>query len=185
MKSLAIFARRHAGKTTLANMFVELGWERLALADPLKDMLLTLPGITPDHLWGDRKEEEIPLYGCTARHLMQTLGTEWRAHIRPDLWTRVWEAKACAESSVNQRRPGGWVCDDGRFPHELEFFRSRGVLTIGLFRPETDATNDAVSAHESEAFPFTRSDFGAVIENSGTLDQLRTQARVIADRLLA
>ena len=40
-----------------------------------------------DRVDGGRKEEEIPGFGCTTRHVMQTIGTEWgRKCVGGDVW---------------------------------------------------------------------------------------------------
>lgn len=118
-----------SGKSVVADVLInEFGFNRVKFADPLKNMLRTLMrdmGYCEDDVErsveGDLKEAEIPEIGVTMRHLMVTLGTEWgRDAVRPDLWTRLWEARADSFTDV--------VVDDVRFPNEVALIRQRGGM---------------------------------------------------------
>lgn len=134
-----------SGKSVVANVLTnDFGFERVKFADPLKNMLRTLMrdmGYCEDdverHVEGDLKETEIPEISVTMRHLMVTLGTEWgRDAVRPDLWTRLWAARASMSTNV--------VADDVRFPNEVDLIRSAGGTIWRLERPGL-AAGDHVS----------------------------------------
>lgn len=159
-----------SGKSEVAAVLIENGFERVKFAAPLKNMLRTLMrdmGYCEDdierHVEGDLKETEIPEIGVTMRHLMVTLGTEWgRDSVRPDLWTRLWAAQADRFPHV--------VVDDVRFPNEVEAIRARGGQIWRIERPGLVA-----GGHVSEQLE-VRPDF--TIENAAGLATLRLSASI-------
>ena len=116
-----------SGKTAVAYELQQHGYISVSFASPLKRMLgifLSSAGYGHSHIENmlfEAKEEKIPEFGVTPRHLMQTLGTEWgRECIGPDVWVDVWK------SSVQKWLDGGLnvVVDDMRFPNEWEAVKS-------------------------------------------------------------
>ena len=121
------------GKSTVAKYLTQnTPSVNLPLAAPLKRMLATLleefdisQADVRRYIDGDWKEKpilEIP--GTpTARHLMQTLGTEWgRNLIHEDLWVQAWKRKAVRAQVV--------VVDDVRFLSEYNALPGAQVWRI-------------------------------------------------------
>jgi energy-coupling factor transporter ATP-binding protein EcfA2 len=108
----------------------------LPLAGPLKSMLRTL-GVPEIHLTGTLADKEVPLdllCGRTARHAMQTLGTEWgRECIHPELWLRAWRYAAEQVTSAGGC-PSLIIIDDLRFDNEAAYLRGLGAIIVRLFR---------------------------------------------------
>lgn len=160
MRNIALFGRKRVGKTSIANILGEHGYTRRGLADPIKAMIATLPGITWMHLFGDQKEEPLDAYGGrTCREMMQTLGTEWGQRcVSPAIWSRLWLNYA---AEVDRKL----VCDDGRFVHEWRAFQDDpNTVTVGVWR-ETGLPQDR---HISESFDFSPEDFDYNIDNNGS-----------------
>lgn len=155
-----------SGKTEVAGILIEHGFVRQRFAQPLKDMLRAV-GIGADYLDGALKEEPCPLLGgASARHAMQTLGTEWgRNLIHPDLWILIWRARVKECSLV--------VVDDVRFPNEAEAILSLGGAIWRVSRPGCDG-----NGHISESY-VDRLSVSQEILNNGTTDWLRRQVDVI------
>lgn len=131
-----------SGKTLVARHLVERhGFVRHRFAGPLKEMIKVGLGLTDEQLDGIGKNEPIPdAGGCTPRHLMQTLGTEWgRRMIHSDLWINRWRAIVRAETADLI------VVDDVRFPNEASALRSVGGRLWRVYRPGL-----ATSSHASE-----------------------------------
>lgn len=170
-----------SGKSEVARVLTEeFDFVRVKFADPLKNMLRTMLadiGHTAEdverYLEGDLKEglvDGIGHLGATARHLMQTLGTEWgRNAVHPDLWMSLWAAKAERFAHV--------VADDVRFENEVAAIRAAGGKIIKVVRDEVKA----VAAHVSEEL---QAEPDLHIYNSGTLDDLRKKVRYIAGLLV-
>lgn len=128
-----------SGKDTAADALVRrYGYQKLPLAGPLKDMLiglLQMRGCTNawDYVYGDLKEAPTDfLLGKTARHAMQTLGTEWgRNLIDPGIWTDTFTRRAKALMADGKRV----VVTDVRFPNEVELLKSLGGKVFRIQRP--------------------------------------------------
>jgi len=155
-----------SGKTTVANILHSKGFERIAFADPLKAMVVQLLmslGYREDEAsrlaYIDKEMLVAPL-GCTTRHLLQTLGTEWgRRLVRNDIWLKCWAASAVMQERV--------VADDVRFPNEAQLIQQLGGQMWKVWRPGQERDTDHVSEGGLDTWKFDR-----LIVNDGNLDQL-------------
>jgi hypothetical protein len=153
------------GKTTVADLFIE--HQRVSFAAPLKravcNMLHDL-GVAGVHYAYTGKEAIIPEIGVSARHMMQTLGTEWgRACIHPDFWVMI--ARAKTQYIMNDG--GSVVIDDVRFPNEAAMIFELGGELWRIDRPGVSYSG----SHESEG-GLEDITPDRVIVNDGTIDQL-------------
>jgi hypothetical protein len=153
------------GKTTVADLFIE--HQRVSFAAPLKravcNMLHDL-GVAGVHYAYTDKEAIIPELGVSARHMMQTLGTEWgRACIHPDFWVMI--ARAKTQYIMNDG--GSAVIDDVRFANETAMIRDLGGELWRIDRPGVSYDGDHSSEGGLEDITPDR-----VIVNDGTIDQL-------------
>lgn len=152
-----------AGKTTAAKLLAgAFGLDVHPFAKPLKEMLAVL-GVPARHLYGTPAEKAEPLAllcGKSARHAMQTLGTEWRDTVGRDLWLNAWRATMPA---------GGCIADDVRFSHEADAIRSLGGVIVQVIRSERDL--DRVPRHASE--DFAKIPFDLRVVNDRCTTQLR------------
>jgi hypothetical protein len=137
---LGIAGRARRGKDTVAKYLHEVhGFQQLAFADPLRDMLQAGLGIETRYCT-DEKEAVIPGIGASYRELMQTLGTEWgRVLIHPDIWIHRLE-RALVHADPEERI----VISDVRFGNEADWVRRRGHL-IHLDRPADNGVRPHVS----------------------------------------
>jgi hypothetical protein len=144
-----------SGKSTLANVLVERhGFRRIPFAAVLKDMtveLLTALGYSDiraaEVVERDKSHEIGVLDGVTARHIMQTLGTDWgRNLIHQELWVRAWQGRTAAALAAGQ----SVVVDDVRFPNELHAVENMGGLTVRVSRPGVIAGPEAQHASEGQ-----------------------------------
>lgn len=140
-----------SGKSTIADHLVEQhGFCRVAFAAPIKGMATALldslkipSGEVRDRVYGDRKEEVIPVLGITSRQLQQRLGTEFgREAIRESVWTDI----AMGAAGVLQSYGHDVIIDDMRFPNEYYAVIAAGGTPARVLRPGTVIT----SVHPSE-----------------------------------
>lgn len=139
---LGIAGRARSGKDTVAKYLYDIhGFQKVAFADPIRDMLQVGLGIET-HYCTEDKETDIPGIGASYRKLMQTLGTEWgRVRINPDLWIHRLE-RSLAYADPNERI----VVSDVRFDNEAEWVRQRGHL-IHLERNVDNTVRPHASEH--------------------------------------
>ena len=118
------------------------------------------------------KEEIIPPFGVSARHMLRTIGTEWgRDCIGPTVWIDTWEARA----SHFLNTLGGAstiIVDDVRFPNEADAIQRLGGRLWYIDRPGIDVST---ATHASDNALSDYSYFSQYLINDGTpLDLLRT-----------
>jgi hypothetical protein len=165
-----------SGKSTVASLLIKKGFTLIPFAKPLKAMaevfLLHLGTLSPEDIqrvvYQDRSEV-IPGINVTARHLLQTLGTEWgRQRICPDVWLQCWAntARFSLECGIPV------VVDDVRFPNEADLVTSMGGRLWLIERPGSEEAAQASLAHASEGGLKGHPGISAVIPNDRGLDDL-------------
>ncbi len=169
--------RMGSGKSSAADMLVKHGFNQVSFAGPLKEMARELLrygfGYSEQDIdfYLDNKEWQLPYVGCSMRHLLQTLGTEWgRNLIKQSLWldSAKLRFKCIDYADV--------VVDDVRFGNEAAMIRAAGGLIIHLRRPGGSAVQ-----HVSE-FPVSVHEGDVVIVNDGSLCDLFAKVNKAVER---
>ena len=114
IRKIAISGKMVTGKTTLLNAITALNpqFVKVSLADPVKDVA--------QRYFKMPKEDK-------DRSLLQKIGQQFRS-IRPTVWIDLLNA----EAEVNADGGNSSICDDVRFPNEIESMKQNGWLTIRL-----------------------------------------------------
>ncbi len=125
---LGIAGRKGTGKTTLAKALEEQGWIRLAFADPVKELALTLdPWVITSDEDGDRwrLSEEVAAWGWDiakqndeVRRILQVVGTELGRAFDTNIWINK-----MAERVYRLPSDAKVVIDDVRFINECNWIR--------------------------------------------------------------
>lgn len=140
MKIVGICGPMGVGKTTLAYELSRYGYVRRGFSDVLKYTLTAFvkaQGASTNEaeqmFYGKLKNEpSIYFNGQTARHAMQTLGTEWgRELIDQNLWIEAW---ARSLNSGLSEPSDKFVTDDVRFLNEAQKIKELGGKIILLIR---------------------------------------------------
>lgn len=156
---------KRVGKDTAGQVLVDVGYTKVAFADPLKLMMVSLLSIRgASHteivqmLEGDLKE--VPsdyLSGQSPRYAMQTLGTEWGREIMAnDFWIDAFNSRVALLKAAGKKI----VITDVRFDNEATAIRAQGGLVVHIDRPRPGYHDP----HKSEA-PITRLAEDMVLEN--------------------
>ncbi|OKI19303.1 hypothetical protein [Streptomyces sp. CB03911] len=179
--NIGVIGRARSGKDTAGAWLVDKrGYERVAFADPLREVALALDPIISvsvlgwdhgsydtyrlsEHVipdgWEKAKTEEPEI-----RRTLQHLGASIRA-VDPDFWLRAALAKA---DEVNHRSARPVVITDVRYPNEADELRRRGWHLLYVDRPGIPHLD-----HESEG-ALTAEDGDYTIVNASSLsDYLR------------
>lgn len=166
-----------SGKDTVANILVrEYGYERIAFADPIKDLLYKInPHVgggtflksTVDTIGWERAKKNPEV-----RIMLQSLGVGARELFGENFWIDLALAKAKQEHRV--------VITDVRFKNEAQMITIAGGQLWRVHRPHTGPVNDHISESELDDHPF---DY-RIYNNSG-LDGLDSAVRhaLIHDRI--
>lgn len=161
-KVIGISGLARAGKDTAADVIMDIfPYIKASFADPIKDMLMIGLGMTAEQMYGGEIREQVdPRYGCTPRHLMQTLGTEWgREIIDQNIWVNAMKSKL---DSV-----GNLIIPDVRFESEADFIRKNGILIHIKGRKSIQSTHKSESGVYSEINDIT-------ILNNDTLEAFQS-----------
>ncbi|WP_454735439.1 deoxynucleotide monophosphate kinase family protein [Cupriavidus necator] len=177
---IGITGKAGVGKDT-AGAYLDMahGFSRYAFAKPIKDMLGSL-GLH-EEFFSDRevKEAVIPAYGCSYRHLAQTLGTEWGRSIHPEFWLQLAKLRY---ATVNRSGESyGMVVTDVRFENEAQWIREEGGVVVHIHGRET-TVEGAAAKHVSENGVSFHSDTDVLISNEGSLPELYRKLDAILRR---
>ena len=187
---VGLTAYKGSGKSAAAKVFVEeYGFKLVKMADTLKSMvrlmLLDL-GLAENEVTAalegtpEEKEAFLPnLSNVSCRKIMETLGTEWRYMIDPNLWVQITVAKA------KRHMADGYnvVCDDIRFIEEVEFVSKeiKNVQFVKIQRPSLLIATDDV--HLSE-IGIPHHYLNDTIINDGTVCDLNGRIRSYIERVI-
>lgn len=173
-----------SGKSEAALRLVSRhGFTRTRFAGPFKAMMhALLSGAGVDHdtarrmIDGDLKEVPSPaLSGCSPRHAMQTLGTEWgRMCLSPSFWVDVWRHAAAGID-------GPIVVDDVRFANEAAAIRDMGGVIVKVARPGVARMSHA-SEQERVSYDFRLLNDSCVTALHRDVDNLVSALGRIYDR---
>jgi hypothetical protein len=177
------------GKDLAASILCELvGGEKMAYADPLKDVVHLMLGIPKEILYGTQEQKEnYKVYGKSARHWLQFVGTDLgRNQVNRDLWVHRFVERVLTSKAR-------LICNsDTRFHNEIVTFRERlllesvagtvRVLAIRIINPRV-AVN-LMHQSESELYHLPHSLFDVILMNDGSIDDLRGRLRLFADEYL-
>jgi hypothetical protein len=174
--NIALFGKARSGKDTVASHLVQRhGYTRLAFADPLREMALSVDPLIPTEryparlihvrlaqLVADAGWEYAKDRYPEVRRLLQQMGQTVRGY-DSHFWIRALLAKASAIGTPI-------VVTDVRYPNEHASLMRAGFDVVRVMRPGSGLDGSA-GGHDSET---ALDDFTATagIMNVGTLDQL-------------
>lgn len=165
MKLIGLTGKARSGKDTVgAYLCKQRGFVRTAFADPVKEAVRYIFGLSYKQTWGDElKEVPVEPWGITPRRMMQLLGTECvKPHFGDDIWCKRWKL------TYDQLDGDNVVVTDVRFDHEAAFLRNLGAIIVEVYRGE--ALTGEAAAHSSEAGLSLPPDF--TVFNNGSFEDL-------------
>ena len=199
---ISISGKIGSGKDTAADIIMELAndkqWEVKKWAGKLKEVASLLTGI-PKEKFEDQEfkktnlssEWNKPVYlkgelvssePMTVRDLLQLLGTEaMRNGLHTDTWVNALMSEYKTSNGVDTKEEGDgdgvvadkfWIITDTRFPNELAAVIRHEAITIKIVR---NSGNHIGVTHSSERALDHYENWDFVVDNDGTIDDLRTK----------
>lgn len=163
---IGLSGKSGSGKDTAASLLWKAaGYVRQAFASRLKKAVAEIYGFDRYQLHDPMGKNTVdPYWGETPRAILQRFGTEAVRHgMGQETWVkaamRVLPTRACFT--------------DVRFPNEADAIRARGGFLIRLEREGAGLQGEA-ALHPSETV-LDDYQFDVVIQNNGTLSQLRNE----------
>jgi hypothetical protein len=143
---IGLTGKARAGKDTVARiLFMEHGFTRLAIADPLKETVAALYGLDPDEFHDDTLKGQVePAWGLTRRAMMQSVGEMVKKELGEDFWMRHWFRRYAQLGDKHSV-----VVTDVRFNHEAEKLIMLGGVIVEIVREDAGLVGEEGS-HVSE-----------------------------------
>jgi hypothetical protein len=184
---ISITGKIGSGKDTIADIIMQYtpyhDWEIKKFAGKLKDIAEILSGVPKINFEDQefKKQDMGPNWGMTYRDLLQKLGTE---AMRNGLHKNVWVNALFSDYKGQQNADGSfshpnWLITDTRFPNELEAAKTHNGITIKVVR-ESGNTIGTTHASETALDDYTKWDY--VVDNNGSLEDLKTQILSILEK---
>lgn len=179
---LGLTGLKGCGKDTAARALIDQGWERMAFADPLRQMLYTLdpligdPDGTQPHAMRWQEYMDAVGYDQAKKHpevrrLMQVFGTEViRQQFGESAWVDLMWAKI-------RDKPGNYVLTDVRFDNEAKLVHRLGGFMVRIEREGLSADGHASEQGVSDDL------IDAVVPNNGSIERLGLQVLGVAQVL--
>lgn len=208
---ISISGKIGSGKDTVAQIIKDATphykWEVKKFAGKLKQVASLLTSIPVEKfedqefkktnlpeewsIWYPNQDRPEPM---TVRDLLQKLGTEaMRQGLHSDSWVNALFADYKPQDEFAEfyngtewvEKPIGliypnWLITDTRFPNELNAVISKGAITIKV---ERDVDNTIGVTHSSETALNHVTDWNYVINNNGSMEDLKKQVSDILDDL--
>jgi adenylate kinase family enzyme len=162
---IALAGKAGAGKSTAADLLVELGYEKHSFATGVRD--------AASAIWGDAARQD--------RDKLQKLGTDVARVIDPDCWCNLLMRRIANERFEVGLAPVPIVVDDLRFPNEYWALKAQGFVVIrvgselnrridrlkanGKWQDERQLTHVSETSLDSVAYDYE-------IANDGTKEDL-------------
>jgi hypothetical protein len=184
MYKIAISGKANSGKDTIAKLFLDAylilnnklpNFEFVSFADPIKEMAkLMFPRTKKKILYGPSENRNKIIPGAfkdgqplTYRRLLQDLGTEIGRAYKEDIWLDVLDYKL--EKAPKQR--DFFITQDVRFINEIRFLKDRNYTLIRVKRNSTQTVSNHAS--ETEQDSISDNEFNFIIDNNGTIEDLK------------
>lgn len=171
---IGVLGRKGSGKDTVSDYILEkFNFEKMILAEPLKNACKELFNFSDEQLYGNLKETIDPQWGVSPRKVLQWLGTDVIRNrineLNPDIGNNFWIMllKIKYLKKLNNNKNIKVIVSDVRFQNEIDIIHQLGGRVIKLTRPSINNTD----AHESEKnIDNLKGDIDII--NDGTLDEL-------------
>lgn len=180
---IGICGPKGSGKTTAAKALQDIGFFRMAFADPLKEALKIMCLFSDEQMYGSQEVKQTvdERWGFTPRYAMQQLGTEFgRDVLGEDHWIKHLLFRVKALSQIDPEHP--IVIEDVRFVNEADAIHALGGRVIGVLPYYSDKEVEQ-DMHRSEAQMMSQFDnmcdlticnVASYLQNANTLEEFNS-----------
>ena len=178
MMLIGVSGKARSGKDTAAKiLFLQEGFMRLAIADPVKDTAAALWGVDPQDFHDDTLKDVIePRWGITRRHMMQKIGEMVKVNMGEQFWMLHWFNRY---SLIGEMHPV--VVTDIRFDYEAERIIQLGGTIIEIVRDGSGLSGSDAN-HVSEQ-GIRRDLISHTLENHAHMDDFKTNLMALVQKI--
>ena len=116
--------------------------------------------------------------------MLQIYGTEiFRNRVDDNWWVKQVFDRWCAYFSNKEILNGAYIVTDVRFPNEINYFSQLMCPLVTVRVNRTDKDNVVNSEHFSEVALDEYANFDYVIDNNGTLEDLKKKAEEFCEKV--
>jgi hypothetical protein len=193
MYLIAITGKANTGKNTLSKLLDEemrsrfsewKGTKFIAFADPIKQIVkIMFPNLPNKYLFGSSqfRSKEVPEafkngIPLTVRTLLTDIGTSAREY-NSNIWIQVF-AKTLSKCFNKKSLV---VVTDVRFKNEFDYLNQLGFFKIRIYRSDVSKGTHISETNQDE---IRDSEFDFIVNNDGTLEDLKAQVKKIVDEIV-
>lgn len=202
MYKIAITGKANSGKNTLSKLLSEemskqyaekysslqghvIFTKYIAFADPIKEMIrLMFPDLPKKYLYGPSKYRGEVIPGAfkdgkllTIRNLLQDLGTGVGRSYKENIWLEAFDHKLKKVKGAYQVV----IVTDVRFRNEFDHLKNLEFYQIKLLRDSHTKMNHASEINQDS---IKDNEFDYIVNNNGTLEDLKTEVVKIVSQIV-
>lgn len=186
-KIVAFLGPKRVGKDTSADFLVhKYGYQKYALADPMKKAVQLLFNFSDEQLWGDEKEILDPFWQVTPREIMQFIGIDVLFNELGDRFPHlskvngksfyIYSLETCIQKSPDDL----FVISDLRMQEDVTALKKMGAVIIRIERPGLNS----IDSHISEEGVNAVTGYDYTLINDGTLEELEEKINQVFKNIL-
>jgi hypothetical protein len=164
---IGLTGKARSGKDKAGSiLFLNHGFIRVAIADPLKTAAAVMYCLDPAEFHDDALKDQVePRWGITRRSMIQNLGEMVKQNLDPEFWMKNWFLRYALVGDSNHV-----VVTDVRFDYEAERIIQLGGVIVDMQRLDSGlAGQDAQHVSEQGLNP---SLITHTINNNGSISDL-------------
>jgi hypothetical protein len=170
---IGLLAKKRHGKDTLADYLVNrYGFNKDALAEPLKNVCKELFLLSDEQMYGDLKEIVDTRYGVSPRQIFQFIGTDLLRKqmgnlipsLKDNLWINLLQIRYT--NALKSNPAVRFVVADIRMENEADMIKELNGIIIKIDRP----SKKDVDEHFSEQIDKVKN-YDYLISNEGTIEE--------------
>jgi Cdc6-like AAA superfamily ATPase len=197
MYKISITGKANTGKNTVSKLIVKelrnkfkgqktISYEYVAFADPIKAMIrLMFPTLPEKYLTGSSQNRTEAIPGAfkdgkplTVRQLLIDLGTGFGRACKETIWLDAFD-----HTFEKLQNKSVVIVTDVRFRNEFDHLRDKGFYKIRLLRDAEVQTSQSNHISETNQDGISNDEFDFVINNNGTLKDLKKAVSKIVEQL--
>ena len=176
---IGICGKKQTGKNTVAEYLSNTLTKKtnvVSFATPVLNIAGVLANDDFRINYEEKKKTFFPNVNLTGRELLQKVGTEWGRSLNPNIWVNLLFNKI--DDAGYKMYYKHTIISDVRFKNEADEILKRGGILIKLER-NTGLSDNHISENDLDDYDKPM----YVIDNNGTLEQLKQKLEIVVESI--